>query len=65
MKKTSLMLFKLLIIIIIITLIVIDFLIFHDYFKTGENYTLVEYLTGIVSIPVILILGWFLIKYKK
>lgn len=42
-----------------ITLIVgflfIDFLFFHDIFKPGEITTLPQYLTGLLSIPVMLL----------
>jgi len=30
----------------------VDFLFFHDMFKTGEVITLPQYLTGLLSIPV-------------
>lgn len=44
---------KLLIIGIILILIVIDFFEFHDFF---EPKTLPEFLTGLVSIPIIILL---------
>jgi hypothetical protein len=30
----------------------VDFLFFHDFFKTGEVITPAQYLTGFLSIPV-------------
>lgn len=47
---------------IILALILVDFLIFHDFLKASEHYTLTEYLTGIVSLFVFFLLGNFLIK---
>lgn len=38
---------------LIIGFLFVDFLLFHDLFKIGEPYTLVEYLTGVLSIIVI------------
>jgi hypothetical protein len=33
---------------------VVDFLLFHDFFKAGETHTFVEYLIGILSVGVII-----------
>jgi hypothetical protein len=55
---------KALIILLIISLIVLDFLIFHDFFS-GERYTFAEYLTGVVSVPIIIILASLLRKNRK
>ncbi len=46
-------------------LVVVDFLIFHDLFKIGENYTVTEYLTGIVSILIFLIFGKLFLTDRK
>ena len=46
-------------IVIILTLLVIDFLEFHDLF---EPKTLPEILTGLVSVPIVLLLGLDLLK---
>lgn len=54
---------KVLIGIIILTFIAIDWLIFHDILKPGEKYTVVQYLTGMVSIPTVILL--FLDIFKK
>lgn len=32
----------------------VDFLFFHDIFKTGEVVTFPQYLTGLLSIPVMI-----------
>lgn len=45
---------KLLAIALIVGFLFVDFAIFHDIFKVGEPHTFVEYLTGILSIPVII-----------
>jgi hypothetical protein len=44
---------KTVLVISILGFIVIDWLIFHDFLKTGETYTFTEYLTGVLSIVVI------------
>lgn len=46
---------KIVSIILILGFLFIDFLFFHDIFKAGEITTLPQYLTGILSIPVILV----------
>lgn len=51
--------------VIIIFLLIIDWLIFHDLFKGGERYTVTEFLTGLVSIPVIIIFGFELFRRGK
>lgn len=33
----------------------VDFLFFHDIFKAGETTSLAQYLTGLLSIPVIIV----------
>ena len=55
---------KVLYIVLIVALLMIDFLIFHDFFS-GESYTVTEYLTGIVSIPLIIVLADLLREKKK
>lgn len=52
---------KPLIIAIILILLVIDWFEFHDFF---EPKTLPEFLTGLVSIPIIILLGMDLLKRK-
>ncbi len=46
-------------IVIIVTLLVIDFLEFHDLF---EPKTLPEILTGLVSVPIVVLMGLDLLK---
>jgi hypothetical protein len=38
--------------ILIVGFLAVDFLFFHDFFKTGEIITVPEYLTGILSLIV-------------
>ena len=53
---------KLISISLIIGFIFVDFLFFHDIFKSGENTSIAQYLTGILSIPVIIIATQNLLK---
>jgi hypothetical protein len=46
---------KLLDIILILGFLVVDFFFFHDFFKTGEVATVPQYLTGVLSIPILVI----------
>ena len=55
MKKT-------LAIALIFGFLVVDFLFFHDVFKAGEHVTFPQYLTGVLSIPVIVVSGMFLLR---
>ncbi|HSX00763.1 MAG TPA: hypothetical protein VLF67_00855 [Candidatus Saccharimonas sp.] len=47
---------------LILGFLAVDFFFFHDIFKVGEVITLPQYLTGILSIPVLLIAGQSLLK---
>jgi hypothetical protein len=47
---------------LIVGFLVVDFLFFHDILKPGEVITFPEYLTGLLSIPVILIAGGYLLR---
>jgi len=47
---------------LIVGFFVVDFLFFHDILKPGEVITFPEYLTGLLSIPVILIAGGYLLR---
>ncbi|HVW23124.1 MAG TPA: hypothetical protein VHB51_01385 [Candidatus Saccharimonadales bacterium] len=40
----------------------VDFLFFHDIFKAGESTSLAQYLTGVLSVPVIVIAALNLLK---
>ncbi len=44
---------KLLSVVLIFGFLFTDFLFFHDIFKPGEVTTLAQYLTGVLSLPVI------------
>jgi hypothetical protein len=46
---------KILSIVLILGFLFTDFLFFHDIFKPGETTTLPQYLTGILSIPIIVL----------
>ncbi len=39
---------------LILGFLAVDFLFFHDFFKPGEVITLPQYLTGLLSIPVLI-----------
>lgn len=42
--------------------LVVDFFFFHDFFKAGEVITFPQYLTGLLSIPVLFIAAQSLSK---
>lgn len=46
---------KLISVVLIIGFLFVDFLFFHDIFKPGETTPVSQWLTGILSIPVILL----------
>jgi hypothetical protein len=46
---------------LIVGFLLVDFLFFHDLLKPGEVITFPQYLTGLLSIPVILVAGRFLV----
>lgn len=48
--------------VLIIGFLLVDLLFFHDVFKPGEVTTIAQYLTGILSIPVIVLSAWSLLK---
>jgi hypothetical protein len=47
---------------LILGFLFVDFLFFHDIFKPDETITLAQYLTGLLSIPVIVIFAQSLLK---
>jgi hypothetical protein len=47
---------------LIVGFLVVDFLFFHDILKPGEVITFPEYLTGLLSIPVVLIAAGYLLR---
>jgi hypothetical protein len=53
---------KIIDIVLIVGFVVVDFFFFHDMFKMGEGITLPQYLTGLLSIPVIVISVQSLLK---
>jgi hypothetical protein len=48
--------------ILILGFLFVDFLFFHDIFKAGETTSIAQYLTGVLSIPVIVISAKSLLK---
>jgi hypothetical protein len=47
---------------LIVGFLVVDFLFFHDILKPGEVITFPQYLTGLLSVPVILVAGVYLVR---
>jgi hypothetical protein len=47
---------------LIVGFLLVDFLFFHDILKPGEVITFPQYLTGLLSVPVILLAGLYLIR---
>ena len=46
---------------LIVGFLLVDFLFFHDILKPGEVITFPQYLTGLLSVPVILLAGLYLV----
>jgi hypothetical protein len=42
--------------------LLVDFLFFHDIFKAGEVVTFAQYLTGVLSIPVLVVSALYLLR---
>lgn len=53
---------KALAIALIVGFLLVDFLFFHDIFKAGEAVTFAQYLTGVLSIPVLVVSALFLLR---
>ncbi len=53
---------KALAVVLIVGFLLVDFLFFHDILKPGETITFPQYLTGLLSIPVILVAGLYLVR---
>ena len=47
---------------LIVGFLLVDFLFFHDIFKAGEAVTFAQYLTGVLSIPVLVVSALFLLR---
>jgi hypothetical protein len=58
------MLKKTLAAVLIVGFLVVDFLFFHDVFKSGEVVTFPQYLTGLLSVPVLVVSAWTLVAGK-
>ena len=46
---------------LIVGFLLVDFLFFHDIFKAGETVTFAQYLTGVLSIHVLIISALYLV----
>jgi hypothetical protein len=53
---------KALAVVLIVGFLLVDFLFFHDVLKPGEVITFPQYLTGVLSIPVVLLSALFLLR---
>jgi hypothetical protein len=53
---------KALAIALIVGFLLVDFLFFHDVFKAGEVVTFPQYVTGVLSVPVVVISTRFLLR---
>jgi hypothetical protein len=53
---------KALAVVLIVGFLLVDFLFFHDLLKPGEVITFPQYLTGVLSIPVVLLSALFLLR---
>lgn len=51
---------KVLALVLIVGFLLVDFLFFHDILKRGETATFAQYLTGVLSIPVLVLSFSFL-----
>ena len=47
---------------LIVGFLLVDFLFFHDILKAGEDVTFPQYLTGVLSIPVMIVAALFLVR---
>lgn len=52
-------------VVLIVGFLLVDFLFFHDVLKAGETVTFPRYLTGLLSVPVIVLSGMFLARGGK
>ena len=46
---------------LLVGFLMVDFLFFHDIFKAGETVTFAQYLTGVLSIPVLIVSALYLV----
>ena len=56
------MLKRALAVVLIVGFLLVDFLFFHDVLKAGETITFPQYLTGLLSVPVIVLSVLFLVR---
>jgi hypothetical protein len=50
---------------LIVGFLLVDFLFFHDIFKAGESPTFAQYLTGSLSIPVLIVSALYLLRGSR
>jgi hypothetical protein len=53
---------KALAVFLIVGFALVDFLFFHDILKTGESITFPQYLTGVLSVPVLILSARYLVR---
>jgi hypothetical protein len=56
---------KILSIILIVGFLLVDLIFFHDVFKPGETTSFAQYLTGVLSIPVLVLSTLELLKHNS
>jgi hypothetical protein len=47
---------------LIVGFLLVDFLFFHDILKAGEDVTFPQYMTGLLSIPVMIVAALSLVR---
>jgi hypothetical protein len=47
---------------LIVGFVLVDFLFFHDILKPGEAITFPQYLTGLLSVPVLIVCALYLVR---
>jgi hypothetical protein len=50
---------------LIVGFLLVDFLFFHDVMKPGEVTTFPQYLTGLLSIPVVVVAALYLLRGEE
>ena len=51
--------------VLIVGFLLVDFLFFHDVLKSGEVVTFPQYLTGLLSVPVLVVSAWTLVAGNR
>jgi hypothetical protein len=50
---------------LIVGFVLVDFLFFHDILKAGETITFPQYLTGVLSVPVLIVSALYLLRADR